>query len=151
MGVNILFFCFGICVAYLVTLGDILTPLAEIYFQGVFKERWVLMSIACTFIMFPLSLLRDVSSLQFSSIMGVLSILFLVFAVSLRSILIVSSHGVHMPIHWLINTTNGYNFMLGIPIVMFAFTCQVNVFSIYTELNRPNIRRMNKVLEIKMP
>ncbi|KAI9988148.1 hypothetical protein PInf_024413 [Phytophthora infestans] len=39
------------------------------------------------------------------------------------------------------------NFMLSVPIVMFAFTCQVNVFSIYTELQRPCIRRMNKVVD----
>jgi len=36
---------------------------------------------------------------------------------------------------------------VAIPIVMFAFTCQVNVFSIYTELQRPNIRRMTRVVK----
>jgi len=32
-------------------------------------------------------------------------------------------------------------------IMFFAFTCQVNVFSIYGELQRPSIRRMNKVVD----
>merc|ERR1712216_660323 len=31
------------------------------------------------------------------------------------------------------------------PIMMFAFTCQVNVFAIYSELERPSLRRMNMV------
>ena len=31
------------------------------------------------------------------------------------------------------------------PIVMFAFTCQVNVFSIYDELEKGNAKRMSKV------
>ena len=31
------------------------------------------------------------------------------------------------------------------PIVMFAFTCQVNVFSIYDELEKGNVKRMSKV------
>ncbi|TMW64181.1 hypothetical protein Poli38472_014298 [Pythium oligandrum] len=146
---NILIFCFGIAVAYIVTLGDIITPLGELWFgaQSVFAQRWVLMSLACVVIMLPLSLLKDISSLQFSSILGVLSIIFLVFAVCLRSIMHASANGLPEGISWTINLTHGANFMLSVPIVMFAFTCQVNVFSIYTELQRPCIRRMNKVVD----
>lgn len=147
--VNILVFCFGIAVAYLVTLGDILTPLGELYFgaQSMLAQRWVLMTISCVTIMLPLSLLKDISSLQFSSILGVLSIFFLVIAVCIRSIMHTSAHGLPEGISWTINLTHGPNFMLSVPIVMFAFTCQVNVFSIYTELQRPCIRRMNKVVD----
>ncbi|KAJ0403581.1 hypothetical protein P43SY_009029 [Pythium insidiosum] len=146
---NILIFCFGIAVAYLVTLGDIVTPLSELVFgaQSVLAQRWVLMSIACVTIMLPLSLLKDISSLQFSSILGVLSIIFLVFAVCLRSIMLASASGLPEGIDWTINLRRGPDFMLSVPIVMFAFTCQVNVFSIYTELQRPCIRRMNKVVD----
>ncbi|GLE03705.1 hypothetical protein PINS_up012607 [Pythium insidiosum] len=146
---NILIFCFGIAVAYLVTLGDIVTPLGELVFgaHSLLAQRWVLMSIACVTIMLPLSLLKDISSLQFSSILGVLSIIFLVFAVCLRSIMMASANGLPDGIDWTINLTRGPDFMLSVPIVMFAFTCQVNVFSIYTELQRPCIRRMNKVVD----
>ena len=31
------------------------------------------------------------------------------------------------------------------PIIMFAFTCQVNVFSIYDELEKQSMRRMSQV------
>ena len=145
---NILIFCFGISVAYLVTLGDILAPLGkEIFGNGILSQRWFLMSLFSTVIMLPLSLLRDISSLQFSSILGVFSILFLVVAVSIRSMYIISEHGIAPDIHWGINRSHGMNFFLSVPIVMFAFTCQVNVFSIYTELQRPCIRRMNKVAD----
>lgn len=124
---NILLFCFGISVAYLVTLGDIVTPLGEIYFGAgsMLAERWVLMSIACGVIMLPLSLLRDISSLQFSSILGVLSIIFLVIAVCIRSVMIAHEHGLPEGISWTINLNDFPNFMLSVPIVMFAFTCQV--------------------------
>jgi solute carrier family 38 (sodium-coupled neutral amino acid transporter), member 11 len=146
---NILIFCFGIAVAYLVTLGDIIQPLGELYFgaASLLAQRWVLMSIACVTIMLPLSLLKDISSLQFSSILGVFSIIFLVFAVCLRSIMHAHEHGVPKDISWTIDLSHGADFMLSVPIVMFAFTCQVNVFSIYTELQRPCIRRMNKVVD----
>ncbi|DBA01645.1 TPA: hypothetical protein N0F65_010296 [Lagenidium giganteum] len=146
---NILIFCFGIAVAYLVTLGDILTPLGELYFgaSSLFAQRWLLMSIACGTIMLPLSLLKDISSLQFSSILGVFSIIFLVIAVCIRSVMYAAESGLPKDITWTINLEDGPDFMLSVPIVMFAFTCQVNVFSIYTELQRPCIRRMNKVVD----
>jgi len=35
--------------------------------------------------------------------------------------------------------------MLAVPTIMFAYTCQVNVFSIYQELQRPTTERINKV------
>ncbi|CAH0517092.1 unnamed protein product [Peronospora belbahrii] len=147
--VNILIFCFGISVAYLVTLGDIITPLGELCFgpQSVLAQRWVLMMISCGMIMLPLSLMKDISSLQFSSILGVLSIFFLVMAVTIRSIMFASVNGIPEDISWIINLNRGPDFFLSVPIVMFAFTCQVNVFSIYTELQRPCIRRMNKVVD----
>ena len=125
--VNILIFCFGISVAYLVTLGDIITPLGEFYFglQSMFAQRWVLMTISCVTIMLPLSLLKDISSLQFSSILGVFSIIFLVVAVAIRSITYASANGMPDDVSWTINTSRGPDFMLSVPIVMFAFTCQV--------------------------
>ncbi|EQC28649.1 hypothetical protein SDRG_13526 [Saprolegnia diclina VS20] len=146
---NILVFCFGISVAYLVTLGDIITPLGALVLgdDSFFAQRWVLMSIFCFAIMLPLSLLKDVSSLQFSSMLGVFSIIFLVFAVATRSFMAIHADGLAPDLHYVLNTSNGPNFMLSVPIVMFAFTCQVNVFSIYTELQRPCIRRMNKVVD----
>lgn len=147
--VNILVFCFGISVAYLVTLGDILVPLGTLCFgaESLFAQHWVLMTLFCLTIMLPLSLLRDISSLQFSSILGVLSIIFLVLAVSIRSLMKVAADGISQDISWTLNTTQGMNYMLSLPIVMFAFTNQVNVFSIYTELQRPCIRRMKKVVD----
>lgn len=97
--------------------------------------------------MLPLSLQKDISSLQFSSILGVLSIIFLVVAVAIRSIMHASANGIPEDISWLIDLSRGPDFMLSVPIVMFAFTCQVNVFSIYTELQRPSIRRMKKIVD----
>ncbi|CEG49884.1 sodium-coupled neutral amino acid [Plasmopara halstedii] len=147
--VNILVFCFGISVAYLVTLGDIVTPLVELCFgvQSIIAQRWLLMTILCGAIMLPLSLMKDISSLQFSSILGVLSIIFLVVAVAIRSITYATLNGIPKDISWTIDLSRSPDFMLSVPIVMFAFTCQVNVFSIYTELQRPCIRRMNKVVD----
>jgi sodium-coupled neutral amino acid transporter 7/8 len=79
--------------------------------------------------------------------LGVFSIIFLVFAVAMRSMMHMAQDGVPQPLHIGLNLDHGPNFMLSVPIVMFSFTNQVNVFSIYTELQRPCIRRMNVVVE----
>ncbi|CAK4072499.1 unnamed protein product [Aphanomyces euteiches] len=147
--VCILVFSFGIAVAYLVTLGDLITPLGLLIFgpDRLLSTRWFLMTLFCTFIMWPLSLLKDVSSLQFSSMLGVFSILFLVLAVAIRSSMHIHDRGLPAHLDWGINLSHGTDFMLSVPIVMFAFTNQPNVFSIFTELQRPCIRRMNKVVD----
>jgi amino acid permease len=134
--VNILIFCFGISVAYLVTLGDIITPLGELCFgmESIFAQRWVLMTISCGTIMLPLSMMKDISSLQFSSILGVLSIIFLVVAVAIRSIMYASTNGIPDDISWTIDLSRGPDFMLSVPIVMFAFTCQVGFCSAHAAM-----------------
>ncbi|ETV72239.1 hypothetical protein, variant [Aphanomyces astaci] len=146
--VCILVFSFGIAVAYLVTLGDLITPLGLLFFgpDSLGSSRPFLMSIFCGAIMLPLSLLKDVSSLQFSSMLGVFSIVFLVVAVAIRSGMRIHDDGLPTSLDWGMNLSHGPNFMLSVPIVMFAFTNQPNVFSIFTELQRPCIRRMSKVV-----
>ncbi|KAF0690286.1 Aste57867_18312 [Aphanomyces stellatus] len=147
--ISILAFSFGTAVAYLVTLGDLITPLGVLLFgpDVLWSARWFLMTLFCLCIMLPLSLLKDVSSLQFSSMLGVFSIIFLVFAVAFRSGMHIHEFGLPAEIDYGLNLSYGPNFMLSVPIVMFAFTNQPNVFSIFTELQRPCIRRMEKVVD----
>ncbi|ETV97261.1 hypothetical protein H310_09624 [Aphanomyces invadans] len=147
--VCIMVFSFGIAVAYLVTLGDLITPLGLLVFgpDSIWSTRWFLMSLFCATIMWPLSLLRDMTSLQFSSMLGVFSIIFLVVAVAIRSGMHIHQDGVSPSLDWGMNVSHGPDFMLSVPIVMFAFTNQPNVFSIFTELQRPCIRRMSKVVD----
>ncbi|RHY23698.1 hypothetical protein DYB32_009086 [Aphanomyces invadans] len=94
--VCIMVFSFGIAVAYLVTLGDLITPLGLLVFgpDSIWSTRWFLMSLFCATIMWPLSLLRDMTSLQFSSMLGVFSIIFLVVAVAIRSGMHIHQDGV---------------------------------------------------------
>ncbi|RHY16467.1 hypothetical protein DYB25_001075 [Aphanomyces astaci] len=134
--VCILVFSFGIAVAYLVTLGDLITPLGLLFFgpDSLGSSRPFLMSIFCGAIMLPLSLLKDVSSLQFSSMLGVFSIVFLVVAVAIRSGMRIHEDGLPTSLDWGMNLSHGPNFMLSVPIVMFAFTNQVVNCAAYASL-----------------
>eukprot|EP00164_Ancoracysta_twista_P003027 GFYU01004038.1.p1 GENE.GFYU01004038.1~~GFYU01004038.1.p1 ORF type:complete len:529 (+),score=110.10 GFYU01004038.1:289-1875(+) len=144
--VSILLFCFGTCVAYIVAAGDILHTLANSMFPdaGIISDRTFLMCIFVAAIMFPLSLIEEINSLRYSSLLGVMSIVYLVIAIMINSIMKMSTdgfdHGAPVMFNKPMSTIQAF------PVVMFAFTCQTNVYSIYCELVRPTRRRMNKVV-----
>ena len=160
--VNIIVFCFGTAVAYLIAVGDILEPVCVSSGLGRWlagmgahdpwtddlkhKVRLVAMCVFFGAIMFPLSLLEKINSLRFTSFFGVLSIFYLVFATAFHS----TQHMLRLGFDESWGLARAANFRLldfaqAMPIIMFAFTCQVNVFSIYDELERPSPRRMGKV------
>ena len=91
-------------------------------------------------VMFPLSLQRDVSGLERFSPLGVFSIIFLVIAAIVHSI----SHGdvkgkgenTQHPtdISSMLWPKSSWDVIRAFPIIIFAFSCQPNVCSIYQEL-----------------
>eukprot|EP00474_Spongospora_subterranea_P002232 CRZ02690.1 hypothetical protein [Spongospora subterranea] len=143
---SIILFCFGCGVAYIVATHDILAPIIRHQFPDhpLLHNKGLIMSVSVTAIMFPLSLVEKMSSLRFSSLLGVLSISYLVFAIVYDSAVGILSHGLPPLMHYAIRP--GWSVFRALSIIMFAFTCQVNVFSIYTELQRPSIRRIRKVV-----
>jgi len=84
------------------------------------------------------------SSCRFSSLFGILSIFFLVFTTAYHSIEALVTNGFDHS--WgladvTLWPTSFSNIISATPIIMFAFTCQVNVFSIYEELEDASPRR----------
>mmetsp|Transcript_7764 Transcript_7764/g.16616 ORF Transcript_7764/g.16616 Transcript_7764/m.16616 type:complete len:635 (+) Transcript_7764:138-2042(+) len=161
---SLLIFCFGTAVAYIMAVGDILdqglraisgshnnynsdddhaqkNTIMSIYS----RER--IMILFWVLVMFPLSLQRNVESLEWVSSLGVLSIIFLVIAAVIHSI----SHGDVVHNETTHDQGQGSNFsanvssllwpdsfwdvMEAFPIIIFAFSCQVNVCAIFEELN----------------
>jgi amino acid permease len=88
---------------------------------------------------------------QFSSFFGVAAIFYLVFAGLLHSGL----HEGFTPERWSQGGGTAYpslfapmsflDIVQAMPIMMFAFTCQVNVFAIYSELEHASPKRMSEV------
>jgi len=136
---SVVSFCFGVCVAYIVAIGDMLEDGIIKVFDGHlpgFVNREFAMFAFWLLFMLPLSCLKHIDSLKFSSVLGVISISFLVFVTVFKSIVSVSGrddgsawdNGVVL---WPENFTD---FIQACPVVMFAFSCQVNVPQIYNEL-----------------
>jgi amino acid permease len=128
----IVVFCFGCAVAYIIAIGDL--------FQRLGLPRIPSMTAMWASIMLPLSCQRSMKSLQCASSIGITSISMLVVCAAIQLWL---DWGVdHVPDgiyneshHLQLWPSHG---LLGIfkacPIILFAFSCQVNVCAIYHEL-----------------
>ncbi|GMI44722.1 hypothetical protein TrCOL_g13908 [Triparma columacea] len=146
---SIIIFCFGTCVAYIVAVGDILQEgVLDLLPSSVGLTREMLMIIFTGIVMFPLSLNSRINSLRYSSLFGICSIFFLVFVAAYHSITALLTDGWSQS--WGSSEVELWagsfrDIVSACPVIMFAFTCQVNVFSIYEELERKGERRMKRV------
>ena len=93
-------------------------------------------------VMFPLSLQRNVESLERFSSLGVLSIIFLVLAAVIHSIthgeIIGTNNDTQQMLSSMLWPNSSWDVIQAFPIIIFAFSCQVNVCAIYEELSPNN-------------
>lgn len=69
--------CFGCCIFYSAFIGDMFTNVGKaLGLAGYFATRWVVLSAISVFVLLPLCLLEDMSALHFSSIVGVIGIVY---------------------------------------------------------------------------
>jgi amino acid permease len=159
--VSIVVFCGGCAVAYVIAVGDILERSNLLWYNS----RALSMTAVWMTAMLPLSLLRRMQSLQFASGVGIASIGTLVFAAFIH---LLEGEGAstnatnytlaEFTLHRASNTMSMHNdfgdflwpahgsvsVLTACPIVLFAFSCQVNVCAIYQELAIPHIPDTNR-------
>jgi amino acid permease len=148
---SIAVFCFGSSVAYCKTIRDLLVPIIELYqinrmFPHYDVEKCV-MGLIWLVLLLPLSLIRDINKLRYCSLLGVLTIIYLTAAISQHSLNNLLSGRIrprwdHLDL-WV--SMDAANIIASLPIFLFAFTCQINVFAIFDGLVRSSDARMNKV------
>mmetsp|Transcript_92929 Transcript_92929/g.161029 ORF Transcript_92929/g.161029 Transcript_92929/m.161029 type:complete len:473 (-) Transcript_92929:1485-2903(-) len=133
-------FCYGTAVAYVIAVGDVMRPLEEL---SEHLTKPVVMIGFWALFMVPTSCLREVNSLRFTSFIGVLVMLYLMVAISEDTIhqFMVAPKSLE-PVK---AVSLGWTTILSMPVVLFAYTCQVNVFAIYDELEEREPRKMLKV------
>ena len=74
---GITFLCFGCCIFYSAFIGDLSAALAQALGAPAFlHKRWVCLVALHVFPLMPLCLMKNLSALQYSSIVGVLGILY---------------------------------------------------------------------------
>ncbi len=133
----IIVFQYGTLVAYTIAVGDVLSPILRIdavkdAMPWLNRELVQVIFWAC--LMLPLSFVENISSLQITSLLGQLSLLYLVLAVTVHSLIDTAAAP---------EATFGSLALAGpalgpassaSAVIMFAFTCQVNIPSLYDEL-----------------
>jgi len=150
----IVIFCFGTGVAYCKTLRDILEislrAMPKKVTDKVTDKEAMLMLWAVA--LMPLSLLKSMSSLRFSSLFGVASIMYVSLLVTIHSLDSLITHKVQPnwsdPKLWAV--PNAGKIIMNLPILLFAFTCQVNVLDVWDDLSNASDRRMGKVTHRSM-
>ena len=91
----------------------------------------------------PLSMIRDMSGFRYISFASIFALIYtgLVLIVELPSYVSANyEHADLVPFYF------DWNFFTGASLTFFSYTCQVQLFPIYSELIRPDPRRIKKVI-----
>ena len=166
---SILLFTYGTIVAYMMVIGDTLPPFIRLIlfgtqdtptstFASVLTSRAFIMTFFVTIVVFPLSMLRNISSLRYTSLLGFLSITYLVLMITLRSLQRIYSpsdgdsassgttKGEDSGADHVVWLQMGSNLFLSAPIILYGFSNHVNIFAIRRELRNPTLARTDQVI-----
>ena len=143
----IVMFCWGCACVYVVVIGSIIKPMQAV--KSLPQGAWGVRLMTCIFwvlFMFPLSLLRDINSLRYASLVGFLSTVYLVIAiVAFAALRDVSEKGNVIAFH-----PPTFNFWSSMTVFSFSYCCQTNAFEIYHELSAATPGRMKRAAGVSM-
>ncbi|KAG5504906.1 hypothetical protein JKF63_04352 [Porcisia hertigi] len=134
--------CIGACVAYVICINDLWSSFlsdhrVEGYYRSLSFQR-VLTTVTFLLLMLPLSLPRQINSLRYVSLFGVVFVLFFVACVIAHS----ATHGLkegfsNRNLHLF---TTGNRAIQGLGHFVFAFLCQSNAYQVFNETPKPSVR-----------
>ncbi|KAL6074452.1 amino acid transmembrane transporter [Balamuthia mandrillaris] len=143
---SIIVFGWGSTVAYMVAIGDTLPPLVELL--GVpghlfIAKRWFLLIFTTVVVVFPLCLMNKLDSLRFTSFLGFLATCYLILTIMGLCIRDMAMDGLATEEVEYANANQ--RLFVGLPIIFYAFSSHINIFSISQELHEPTQRRLDLV------
>ena len=133
--------CYGACVSYIIVTGDILPPLLHELGHDVSRSA-VLVGVT-VIIIFPLSCLRDITALQYSSALAIF--IYLAFVCTMAYLGATADRDA-APREWPLLRPDPAGWIRAIPLCAFAFLHQTSLFPIYQEMKQPSAARMRGVL-----
>jgi len=142
----------GACIGYQIFIGQLLSyffeqvlPVGDENFIESFEFRLLINAPIAGVILLPLSLKRDMSSLAFA---GVLSVAALTYTMVVML--------VETPFYWkeyrnapqtiIYAFKFDWNILTSFSLVFFAYTCQMSLLPVYSELVKPNYQRISKIV-----
>lgn len=147
----------GACIAYIVIVADVLTKVVELGFShdSIFAKRFMIQLIVATVIIFPLTLLKKMDSLKYTSFVSLFFIISFILAVVCTSAYKLTHDDYTVtskPIEGAMQTmpSSFQGFFKTLPLLCFAFLCHQNAFPIYNELEGASLGKMNQISIISM-
>ncbi|KAI9814534.1 MAG: hypothetical protein M1832_005714 [Thelocarpon impressellum] len=140
--------CFGVGVSYLIIIGDLMPGVVRGFNEDagrvdflVDRHFWVT---AFMLLVIPLSFLRRLDSLKYTSVVALISIGYLVILVVAHFVMgdTMKDRGEIRVIGWggLIPTLSSF------PVIVFAYTCHQNMFSVLNEIRDGSLRNTTSVV-----
>ncbi|KAI4116258.1 MAG: hypothetical protein LQ338_007744 [Usnochroma carphineum] len=141
--------CFGVGVSYLIIIGDLMPGVVQGFSEGaagvgflVDRHFWVT---GFMLIVIPLSFLRRLDSLKYTSVIALISIGYLVILVVAHFVKrdTMQDRGVIRVVRW----ESAVATLSSFPVIVFAYTCHQNMFSILNEIgNNSHFRTASVVV-----
>jgi sodium-coupled neutral amino acid transporter 11 len=138
-------FAYGAMIAYLVIVGDT-APHVLNYILSSDKEisREIVIFTVSLFIILPISLMRDLSSLSSTSLLSIIAdvVLLLIIAINGKAV----AHNTNTTYNSSDNTIITFSIFAGVGTMSFAFVCQHNSFIIYNTIINPTYDKWKQVV-----
>ncbi|KAL8671322.1 MAG: hypothetical protein Q9168_004183 [Polycauliona sp. 1 TL-2023] len=140
--------CFGVGVSYLIIIGDLMPGVVEGFSQNaagvgflVDRHFWVT---GFMLIVIPLSFLRRLDSLKYTSVVALISISYLVILVVAHFVKgdTMQNRGPIRVVRW----ESAVATLSSFPVIVFAYTCHQNMFSILNEIGNNSHFRTTSVV-----
>ena len=131
--------CFGVAVSYLVVVGDVMPKIMEslrVDESSIFMDRKLWITIIMALVVAPLSFLKNLSSLKYTSVLALFSIAYLICLVIGNYLVEVKETHSFIPpkqIDW-IGPVNISDTLSSLPLFVFSFTFQQLFFALLNEL-----------------
>jgi amino acid permease len=142
----IMCFNWGTTLVYVVAIGKVLASFDKVEgFPEVFKGEWghrFITSIFWCLFMLPLSLAKEINTLRYASLFGMLSTMILVAAIV--------THSAQAGKNQLKAAQWSYKMVAALPVFSFSYCCQSNAFEIYAELSNRSTRKMTLTTAVSM-
>jgi solute carrier family 38 (sodium-coupled neutral amino acid transporter), member 11 len=142
-------YAYGAMVAYMVIIGDTVPITLSYFFPSQEIDRNLVILLSALFIILPLCLLRDMSSLAWTSFLSIVAdFIMIIFVILSGPSSAREQHTEFQPAQDL-NVIH-YQLFLGIGTFSFAFVCQHNTFLVYQTLPTPNLENWSIVSHISL-
>jgi amino acid permease len=147
--INNIIMCIGIIMSYQLTVYRFAAQLSEKYFEINLSDgtnKLILMSVCFICIQVPLSLLKNISTLQYASLAGTFCLVYSIMVIVGEFPFYLTRYleaGGEIP--WFREISWGW--LDTFSTFMFGFASHNGIFQVFTELKRPSVMRYYKVLD----